>query len=99
MSDTNIGYSTQTKDMGCCFVNTLNPPLSIKGLGFFKYGKHEDEYRFSELCELTYPHPDAPMEVNITLLSWEPVNFPRGFEKTAVAAIDAMQGLAVIKQF
>ena len=85
--------------MQCCFVNSTEPPKRIEHLGMFKYTARfgSDTIDFWELCSLTYPHPDAADEAVVTLLSWEPVCFPRGFEKTVISIVDGMKGLGSVR--
>lgn len=45
----------------CLFINTDQNPIKIQRMGLFKTVKMgEGRNEFTELCELTYPHPQAP---------------------------------------
>ncbi len=79
-----------------CFVNTKENPKKISRLGVFKYLYVGNHFYLFELCELTYPHPEAPDEGNVKLLDWIKVDFQKGTERLIKAAIDAVSDIRSI---
>lgn len=83
-----IGHTMQV-----CFVNTEQKPLKIKRLGLFKCDKRENKLFVYELCEIFYPHPDAPEDATISLLNFMECVVPIGFGDTIEFTCKGMQGL------
>jgi len=75
------------------FVNTDDEPLDIKRQGVFKSAKYGNNTIFYELCEVWYPHPDAPSEARISLLTWREVTANQGTENLILFTIAAMQDI------
>jgi hypothetical protein len=85
-----------TDNMLVCFVNTNQRPRKIERLGVFKYHIVNDKFYLSELCEVWYPHPEAPDEANIQLLDWINVEYTPGTRKLIENAIDAVKDIGAI---
>lgn len=73
-----------------CFVNTAQPAKKIKRLGVFKYRIDNNKFHLYELCEVWYPHPEAPEDANIQLLDWIQVEYALGTQNLIKNAIDAV---------
>jgi len=81
-----------------CFVNTNQPPRKIKRLGVFKYQVDDKKFYLYELCEVWYPHPEAPTEANVQLLDWFQVEYEPGTRRLIQAAIDAVHDIKAISK-
>lgn len=79
-----------------CFVNSEQPPVKIVQKKMFTYSRNENDFCFYELCEVFYPHPDAPDCALVSFLNFLPVSCPIGFETSASYTIDAGEGLSAV---
>ena len=89
---------SKTENMLVCFVNTNQPPRKIKRLGVFKYYVRDNKFYLQELCEVYYPHPEAPDEGNIRLLDWFQVEYEPGTQRLIQAAIDGVTDIGAISK-
>lgn len=81
--------------MQCAFVNTDQPAKRVMRLGMFYYTRgHDGQLVFRELCEIFYPHPDAPDYAEISVYRFLPVSVSPEAEAIAVLAIDAVRGIS-----
>ena len=83
----------------CAFINTEDNPIKIDRLGLFQC--HVVDYKsgklaFSEMCELWYPHPDAPEHAIVSIYRFLSVDILPGTEHLAKQACDAIKGLSKI---
>jgi len=78
------------------FVNTDDSPLDVKRQGVFKSAKHGSTVVFYELCEVWYPHPDAPSDARVSLLTWREVTANQGTENLILFTIAAMRDIKKI---
>ena len=69
--------------------------ISIKRLGYFRESRGE---LFSELCEVTYPLPQAPEDAHCKVLEWLEVEIPTGTYDLFKQSIKAMSGLTEISK-
>lgn len=81
---------SKNDNMLVCFVNTNQPPRKIKRLGVFRYQFNEKKFYLYELCEIWYPHPEAPEDANVQLLDWVQVEYVPGTQNLITSAIDAV---------
>lgn len=65
-------------------------PLKIDRLGLFKF---IGEKRFFELCEVTYPLPEAQEDAICQILEWREINYVSGTDALMVQCIRAMKGI------
>ena len=87
---------SKTDNMLVCFVTANQPPRKIKRLGVFKYIIVDKKFYVSELCEIWYPHPEAPTEANIQVLDWINVEYPIGTDNLIKSAINAVKDIKAI---
>lgn len=84
-----------------CFVNTDQPPTKIVRLGIFdkqQFSMNSNDIVFYELCEIFYPHPDAPNDAVVSLYQWLRVSHTPGTKQTIAFTIEAMKGLQEITE-
>lgn len=69
----------QKRMLQCVFVNTEQSPTKIKRYGYFKVVKlpFSNEYGVTELCEVFYPHPDAPEHTLVSVFRFLDVEAPK----------------------
>lgn len=84
---------SKTDNMLVCFVNTTQPAKKIKRLGVFKYRIDNNKFHLYELCEVWYPHPEAPDEGSIRILDWIQVDYVPGTQNLITSAIDAVNDI------
>ena len=78
----------------CCFINTEQPPTKVENLRVFKYSYDLDrKLRVFEMCELFYPHPEAPENAIVSIYRWQEVSFALGTEELIKQCVDAMKGI------
>ena len=65
-------------------------PLKIERLGLFKF---IGEKRFFELCEVTYPLPEAPEHAYCKILEWKEINYTLGTDTLIMQCIRAMKDI------
>jgi len=77
-----------------CFINTEQKPVKIIRMGFFRYTQIQisDKKHISELCEVFYPHPDAPDWAFVSILSFLECEFPNGIADTVNLTMRGMRG-------
>ena len=75
------------------FVNTDDKPRKINRLGLFKCSKIGDRKYFYEMCEVYYPHPDAPDDGSVMIFDWIEVNINPGTESIIELTINAMSSI------
>jgi hypothetical protein len=80
------------------FVNTEDSPSKIVRQGVFKYIKRGDETFFFELCEVFYPHPEAPENATVQIYRWLEVSIKPGTEETIKYVVDAMKGISKVTE-
>lgn len=83
------------------FINTEDEPLKIERLGVFSYRRDHSNHQkvyFSEMCEIWYPHPQAPEHAKVSVYHWLPVKMKLGTEHLAQQCVDAMMGLQKISE-
>lgn len=83
-------------NMQCVFVNTEQEPTKIKRLGFFRYEVRGSETFVVEMCEVFYPHPDAPEHAIISVYRWLSVEFTYGTDALIKQVVDAMNAIGKI---
>jgi hypothetical protein len=83
----------KTDNMLVCFVNTNQTPRKIKRLGVFQYQIRDKKFYLQELCEVWYPHPEAPTEASVQLLDWIQVEYIPGTQNLISSAIDAVKDI------
>lgn len=68
-------YQTKTESFQCVFVNTNQPASKINRMGFFKVERFGIEQKpvLFELCEIFYPHPNAPNHALVSVYRFLPV--------------------------
>lgn len=85
--------------MQVAFVNTEQPPIEVIHHRIWRhihYGTHltDDDIGAMELVTKVYPHPDAPDEAKIYLLTWDhPIEIPK--EGAAHNLLDVEEHLLV----
>jgi len=63
---------------------------NIKRLGLFMKSEFTG---FFELCEVTYPLPEAPENAKCNILEWRKITIPQGTEQLIDQSIKAMAGI------
>lgn len=81
--------------MQVCFVNTEQLPKKIRRLGFFKVsGRY-----IAEMCEVFYPHPDAPEDAIVSVFRFLPIGkMPDAFTSTVEFTAASMVGLQSVTE-
>lgn len=58
-----------------------------------KHGIRSDDIIIEEMCQLFYPHPDAPDVATISVFRFLPIKCQKEVIPTILQCIDTMQGL------
>lgn len=82
---------TQSR-MQCVFVNTEQPPKRIRRLGLLVASKRDNKIQVSEMCEVFYPHPDAPNDAVVSVYQFISCKVPMGLDTSVLFVCDAMKG-------
>jgi hypothetical protein len=78
------------------FINTKEKPIRIIRLGLFRAESKRNHTSFQEMCELVYPHPQAPRNAVVSVYRFMDVRHQLGTMALIKQTIDAMSGIKKI---